>query len=408
LTNERFVSYAQNMEDVMLWRALHQTVDGPGFYIDAGASDPTVLSVTRAFYDRGWRGINIEPLPEQAALLRRERPRDVTVEAALSDRAETSVSFHRVTQSRQTGLSTSDAAEAEHHRDAGAVVETIEVRMTTLADVCRQHVDGPVHFLKVDVEGSEAAVLAGADFRAFRPWIVLVEATQPLEADSADLGWEAPLLAAGYRHVWFDGLNRFYLADEHAALVRHFQVPPNVFDNYCIYDPPLQDHLAAVTALSERRAQVMGEMEADIAELRRALAKMSAVAAPAPEPAVPATPAVPPPAPRHSAIRRMARRAGLPVYRLLRPVVRPLVWRFRSFMIGPLQQEMFENRIRLDNLMAQANPTALGPQQAMVAVMERALMTLALENAREPQSLLVTPKAANPAPDCLPKSGAAR
>jgi hypothetical protein len=55
----RFISYAQNFEDVMLWRALKGLKKG--FYIDVGAHDPEVDSVTKAFYDRGWCGINIEP-----------------------------------------------------------------------------------------------------------------------------------------------------------------------------------------------------------------------------------------------------------------------------------------------------------------------------------------------------------
>jgi glycosyltransferase involved in cell wall biosynthesis len=54
-----FVSYAQNFEDVMLWRALRSVERG--FYIDVGANDPTLYSVTKAFHIRGWRGINIEP-----------------------------------------------------------------------------------------------------------------------------------------------------------------------------------------------------------------------------------------------------------------------------------------------------------------------------------------------------------
>ena len=55
-----FISYAQNYEDVMLWRALQHVENG--FYVDVGANDPTVDSVTKAFYDRGWRGLNIEPV----------------------------------------------------------------------------------------------------------------------------------------------------------------------------------------------------------------------------------------------------------------------------------------------------------------------------------------------------------
>ena len=55
-----FISYAQNFEDIRLWRALKFFENG--FYIDVGANDPTHDSVTKAFYDRGWSGINVEPM----------------------------------------------------------------------------------------------------------------------------------------------------------------------------------------------------------------------------------------------------------------------------------------------------------------------------------------------------------
>ena len=55
-----FISYAQNFEDVMLRRVFAEL--DTGFYIDVGANDPSADSVTKAFYDAGWHGINIEPL----------------------------------------------------------------------------------------------------------------------------------------------------------------------------------------------------------------------------------------------------------------------------------------------------------------------------------------------------------
>ena len=62
-----FISYAQNMEDVLLWRALHDVQ--AGFYIDVGAADPRLDSVTMAFYERGWHGINIDPKPDNITAL---------------------------------------------------------------------------------------------------------------------------------------------------------------------------------------------------------------------------------------------------------------------------------------------------------------------------------------------------
>ena len=74
-----FVSYAQNYEDLVLWRALGDVEEG--FYIDIGASDPKLHSVTYAFYERGWHGVNVEPIQQQHALLMEQRTRDININA---------------------------------------------------------------------------------------------------------------------------------------------------------------------------------------------------------------------------------------------------------------------------------------------------------------------------------------
>ena len=78
-----FVSYAQNFEDVLLWRAL-RSING-GFYIDVGAAHPDIDSVTRAFYDRGWSGINVEPTAEFSMRLAAARPRDINLQIILGE-----------------------------------------------------------------------------------------------------------------------------------------------------------------------------------------------------------------------------------------------------------------------------------------------------------------------------------
>lgn len=222
-----FISYGQNLEDVMLWRALRDVEDG--FYIDVGAWDPCEDSVTLAFYERGWRGINVEPDPVKHRALLAGRPRDVNLAVALSDAAGEAM-FHVVPG---TGLSTLDPDIAARHRAAGFDIETRPVAVTTLGAVCEEYVHGPIHLLKVDVEGMESAVLAGGDWARDRPWIVVVEATAPMSQTPSHVAWEPMLLGCGYVLAWFDGLNRFYLAEERAAaLAPAFTEPPNVFDDY--------------------------------------------------------------------------------------------------------------------------------------------------------------------------------
>lgn len=222
-----FISYAQNYEDVLLWRALQHVPNG--FYIDVGANDPELHSVTKAFYDAGWRGINIEPMPSYGAAFREQRPRDINLNVA-AGASSGSITLFDVPD--VNGWASTDAEVAANHRAHGHAVVEHTVPLLTLTEICHQHVTGPVHFLKVDVEGFEADVLRGMDFSLCRPWIVVVEAIMPNSRDSNHLQWEHLVTDHQYHFVWFDGLNRYYVAEEHAELAQHLQVQPNVFDDY--------------------------------------------------------------------------------------------------------------------------------------------------------------------------------
>lgn len=224
-----FISYAQNFEDVMLWRALQHVQQG--FYIDVGANDPEVDSVTKAFYDRNWRGINIEPVPQWFARLEHHRPRDVNLQVAVGAEAGEMV-FYEVPS---TGLSTGRGEIAQAHKsERGYVLHQTVVRVETLTSIYQRLGAGTVHFLKVDVEGLEKEVLEGIDFSVLRPWILVIESTRPLTSQQDHHDWEPLLLAAGYVPVYFDGLNRYYLASERQDLRPHFTVPPHVFDRFTL------------------------------------------------------------------------------------------------------------------------------------------------------------------------------
>lgn len=223
-----FVSYAQNFEDVLLWRALKHVP--AGFYIDVGAADPRDGSVTQAFYERGWRGINIEPEPIYAERLRTQRPRDINIEIAAGARPGRST-FHRIAG---TGLSTFNRETAELHSKAGySEYEDVEIEITTVFEIWTSNGSPDVHFLKIDAEGSERGVLQGYRLDVFRPWIIVIEAAKPFSSEPVREEFEDLLIGGRYERCWFDGLNDWYIAAERAKeLIRHFQLPPNYFDAF--------------------------------------------------------------------------------------------------------------------------------------------------------------------------------
>jgi FkbM family methyltransferase len=221
-----FISYAQNLEDVMLYRALRDVKRG--FYVDVGANSPNQHSVTRALYERGWRGINIEPVPAFHEQLVAARPDDINLAIAVGDRAGL-INFYDVPD---TGLSTVDPEVARQHRLSGYPIIERQVPVETLDQVFATQGVDLVHFLKIDVEGHESAVLRGLSLRDVRPWIIVVEATAPLSQDQNHSNWDKLLMGQGYGFVYFDGLNRYYLADEKAGLTERFASPPNIFDDW--------------------------------------------------------------------------------------------------------------------------------------------------------------------------------
>jgi FkbM family methyltransferase len=234
VNSDIFVSYAQNSEDVLLWRALGHVPNGR--YVDVGAAHPEELSVTKAFYDRGWRGVDVEPVPQLAEELRNARPGDEVVQAAVTAQDVDRLELHEIrwkSDASVTGLSTLLGDVAESHSHSGFVVEDLDVKATTLSALCSAAIlGGVIHFLKIDVEGAEADVLHSMDFTRHRPWIVLVEATKPLSTEPSHLEWDPILVAADYDFVLFDGLSRYYVAAEHAELKHALSYPVCVFDDF--------------------------------------------------------------------------------------------------------------------------------------------------------------------------------
>ncbi len=254
-----FVSYAQNFEDVMLWRALKHIENG--FYIDVGAHDPEAGSVTKAFYDRGWHGINVEPITEAFQAINSARTRDINIQACMGATAG-DIDLYDITP---TGLATALPEIAELHRAAGLQVNKIKVPVRRLDDICIEYVTDQIHFLKIDVEGFEADVLKGMTFSKFRPWVLVIEATVPNSPVPNFQEWEEMVLGAGYCFAYFDGLNRFYVAKEHSELMAAFDAPPNFFDGFVLAPSNIFGRLIQAETQQEKiRAQ---HAEAELARL---------------------------------------------------------------------------------------------------------------------------------------------
>jgi FkbM family methyltransferase len=234
------VSYSQRYEDINLLRGFGGKTDG--FYIDIGAGHPVFDNVSFAFYLRGWRGLAIEPNPRLAQLALAIRPRDTTL-CMLAGRTEGEATFHLVDDYH--GLSTTiDAHARSAQTEFGKTAHASRVRMTTLKALCEQHASQPIDLLKIDVEGAEPDVIAGGDWKSFRPKVVIAEALAPFTLAPAWDAWEPVLLANGYRFVLFDSLNRYYVHESEPDIARRLADAPEKFTDVVLFRDfrtPLQD-----------------------------------------------------------------------------------------------------------------------------------------------------------------------
>lgn len=205
------VYYGQNREDLILRSFFPDTSNG--FYVDVGAQDPERFSVTKLFYDQGWRGINIEPQEKFYKQLVKKRPEDINLQQVVGRESGT-LKFREYKDA--TGLSTvSDAMKAEYEGEdkrLSSVTEhyrDYEVKALPLKDILGMYAKNKtIHFLKIDVEGFEKEVIEGNDWSRYRPRVLCIESNHVKD------DWTGILEKNSYREFMFDGLNRYYIAEE--------------------------------------------------------------------------------------------------------------------------------------------------------------------------------------------------
>ena len=220
------ISFAQNFEDVILARVFSGCIDG--FYVDVGAGDPIALSITKWFYDLGWCGINIEPNERLFKQLSQDRKRDINLNCG-AGASRMDAPFLELPVAEFSSFDPRIVVDAEKK---GIAAIRRMVAVVPLTEILDQYSGGRnIDFLKIDVEGWEREVLRGLDLEKYRPTVILVEATLPQTQIQSYSEWETFIIGARYSFVYFDGLNRFYLANEHIRLEKHFVLPPNVFDD---------------------------------------------------------------------------------------------------------------------------------------------------------------------------------
>src|SRR5204862_4855194 len=171
------VSYSIEAEDLVIRRLFNGVICGgkprPGYFIDIGAFHPILHSNTYLLYTEGWRGLNIEPNPQYIEEFKKQRPEDVTINAAVSgDRAK--LTYHRFGNGLLNGFYGRDIVDM-HIANGQIYLGPTEIACMSVAEVLRHAENAEIDLLNIDIETMEASVLSAWDWMNRRPKIICVE-----------------------------------------------------------------------------------------------------------------------------------------------------------------------------------------------------------------------------------------
>jgi FkbM family methyltransferase len=169
----RQMAFSQEGEDLILARLMRQNT---GFFVDVGAHHPTRFSNTYKLYQKGWRGINIDPLPGSMQLFNEFRTEDINLELAITNGdMDTTVRYYMFDEPAYNSLDGRNIADAE--AGGASLIGEVEVKCASFSSILDEYSDSFSHIdlLTIDVEHHELHVLHSFPFDEFQPSIIVVE-----------------------------------------------------------------------------------------------------------------------------------------------------------------------------------------------------------------------------------------
>jgi FkbM family methyltransferase len=170
-------SYAQLGNDLIAASFLKKS-EGV-IYVDIGCCFPISASNTYYFYQRGGRGLCIDPNPLLEETFKQQRPNDIFINSGVGLRDETLQYFMHVNPVYNT-FSPAKARKIASRASAGKAachqIDTRSIRVRPLSSIFEQaHFPPDFDFLSIDTEGMDEAILSSINFQKIRPSLICAE-----------------------------------------------------------------------------------------------------------------------------------------------------------------------------------------------------------------------------------------
>ncbi len=188
-------------EPELVWEYIKDLT--PGCFVEVGANDPFSLSQTWQLEQKGWKGVLVEPLPDRAEALRKNRPNSMVFQVACGSAENVGERDFYIGDADQ--LSTLE----KYVDDPNAnYVKSIKVKVMTLDSVLEEAKINRIDFISIDTEGTELEVLKGFSLNRWKPKLLLIE------DKIHSLKKHFYLKRQNYKLVRRTGLNNWYIPKE--------------------------------------------------------------------------------------------------------------------------------------------------------------------------------------------------
>ncbi|MDB4919623.1 FkbM family methyltransferase [Mucilaginibacter sp.] len=167
-------SYSQSGEDLIIDFIFTQIGLAKPSYLDIGAHHPFYLSNTALLYQKGYRGINIEPDKELFKHFLIYRKGDINLNCGIGSQAGEMI-LHVM---NSPALNTFSASEADRlvKEHNFSIVNKITTPVKTVGFIIQQYNNGVYpDLLSIDVEGLDEAIIKSIDFSQSRPTVICLE-----------------------------------------------------------------------------------------------------------------------------------------------------------------------------------------------------------------------------------------
>lgn len=175
------ISFSQEGEDMLLSKLFE--LNEKGFFVDIGAHHPIRFSNTYKLYLKGWRGINIDAMPNSMDLFKKYRSEDINLEIPIAKVSKT-MPFYSFNEPALNTFS------EELAKERGEVKKIYNLESNPLSVVLDKHMPKDIKkidFMSIDVEGLDLEVLESNDWEKYKPTVILIESLSTAKSISDSL-----------------------------------------------------------------------------------------------------------------------------------------------------------------------------------------------------------------------------